>query len=320
MNILITGITGSGGSYLADYILQNHPEVTVWGTSRWHSTSVLNNIKHIKNKITIKECDLNDLSSVIRLLKECLPVKIFHLAAHANVRACFDIPLAVYNNNTLSTINLFEAVKMVCPESVIQLCSTSEVYGNPITFPMTENHPLVPVNAYSASKLSQEAIASAYFQSWGLKIVITRAFAYWNPKRKDLFATAFATQVARIEQGKQDKLYHGNLNSIRQIMNVKDMVRAYWIASNECDFNNPYNIGGKDILSVGEYLELLKSYAKVPIICEQNSVLLRPKDVDKQLCDTSKFDNLTGFKPKYKLEESIQWLLDCCREDVKNEM
>lgn len=316
---LLTGITGSGASYLAEYILENHPEYEVWGASRWHSTSVLTNIKNIKDKIHLRECDLCDLSSVIRLLKECNPTKVFHVAAHANVRASFDIPIAVYQNNVMSTINLFEAVRMVCPEAIIQLVSTSEIYGNPVDLPMKETHQSKVVNVYSASKLSQEAIASAYCQSWNLKIIVTRSFAYYNAKRKDLFATAFATQVARIEQGKQSILYHGNLNSTRQMMHVKDMVRAYWIASEKCNFNDPYNIGGKDILTVGEYLEILKSYAKIPIISQQNSGLLRPKDVDRQLCDTSKFDSLTGFQPIYKMEDSIQWLLDCCREDVKRE-
>lgn len=319
MNVLVTGITGSGGSYLAQYILDNHPEYNVWGTSRWHSTSVLSNIKDIKDRINVRECDLCDFSSILRLLKECNPCKVFHVAAHANVRASFEIPIAVYYNNVISTINLFEAIKMTCPETVIQLCSTSEIFGNPIEFPMKETHISRPVNVYSASKAAQESLASAYCQSWGLKIVVTRAFAYWNAKRKDLFATAFATQVARIEQGKQDVLYHGNLSSVRQIMNVKDMVRAYWIASEKCEYNTPYNIGGKDIMSVGEYLEKLITYAKVPIVCKENPNLLRPRDVDKQLCDTTKFDTLTGFKPVYSMEESIQWLLDECRKDVENE-
>lgn len=319
MNCLITGITGSGGSYLAEYILNNHPEWEVWGTSRWHSTSVFNNIKDIKDKIKIKECDLNDLSSIIRLLEECRPLKIFHLAATANVRICFDNPISVYQNNVISTLNLFEAVRMVCPSAKVQLCSTSEIFGNPVEFPMKESHRSHPVNVYSASKLSQEALASAYSQSWGIKIVITRAFAYWNARRKDLFATSFATQIARIEQGKQDILYHGNLNSVRQLMHVKDMVRAYWIASEKCPYSEPFNIGGKDIISVGDYLNKLISYSKVTIICKENPNLIRPKDVDKQLCDTSKFDNLTGFKPEYSMEESIEWLLNECRKDVYNE-
>ena len=97
-NILITGITGSGGSYLAEYILENHPEVNVHGICRWHSTSTWRNIESIRDKITIHECDLLDVSSIIRTLQDVQPTRIFHLAAYANVRKCFDTPLSVVNN------------------------------------------------------------------------------------------------------------------------------------------------------------------------------------------------------------------------------
>ena len=314
--VLITGITGSGGSYLADYILENHPQVDVWGTSRWHSTSVLSNIEKIKDRIHVKECDLMDLSSIIKLLEECKPTKIFHLASTANVRTCFDTPLSIYNNNVMSTANLFQAVKMVCPETIIQLCSTSEVYGNPQEYPMTENHKSIPVNPYAASKASQEAIAYGWGQSWGLKIIITRAFCYINPRRKDLFATSFAYQIANIEAGNQDILYHGNLDSVRTIMSVKDMAEAYWIGCDKCKFLDPYNIGGKYAVSVGDVLDILKSHAKVKIHSEQNKNLLRPKDVTRQVPDVSKFEHDTGWKPKYTLSESIEWLLDEMRKEV----
>ncbi len=317
MNILITGITGSGGSYLADYILSNHPECNVFGLHRWHSAGTLSNIEHIKDKITILECDLLDLSSVIRALKIANPDKIFHLAAFANVRKCFDTPLAVINNNIMGTANLLEGVRLVCPDAILQMCSTSEVYGNPLTFPMTEDHPLKPVNPYSVSKLAQESLAYAYHKSWNLRVVITRMFAYINPRRGDLFATAFAHQIARIEKGEQDFLRHGNLDSIRTIIDARDAMRSYWIASELCEYGVAYNIGGKDILSVGKFLDRLIIHSKVPIKCELDKNLLRPVDVTKQICDTSKFDLLTGFTPKYSLDESIEFLLDYVRKDIK---
>ena len=319
MNILITGITGSGGSYLAEHILQNYPEVNIWGTSRWHSTSILTNTDKVKDKIKIKECDLLDLSSIFRLLEESNPDRIFHLAATANVRTCFDTPLSTYQNNVTGTANLFEAVKMICPFSIIQLCSTSEVYGNPEEYPMTEFHKIIPVNPYAASKASQEALAYAWGQSWNLKIIITRAFCYINPRRKDLFATSFAMQVAKIEAGKQKILKHGNLESIRTIMDIRDMTEAYWMACEKCDFLTPYNIGGQNILSVGEFLEILKSKATTLIPSEQDTNLLRPKDVTRQVPDVSKFYIKTGWKQKYTLEQSIEWLLENCRKEVSNE-
>ena len=313
-NVLITGITGSGGSYLAEYIVSNHPDANVFGICRWHSTTTLINIEEIKDKVKIYECDLMDISSIIRTLQEVMPSRIFHLAAYANVKKCFDTPLSVINNNIMGTANLLEAIRLVCPETILQMCSTSEVYGNPHTFPMTEDHPLKPVNPYAVSKLSQEALSYSYYTSWGLKVVITRMFAYTNPKRRDLFATAFAAQVAEIEQGKRQILYHGNLDSIRTLIDVRDAMESYWIACENCEHGEVYNIGGENVLSVGDFLEILKGKSKVHIESVQSPDLLRPVDVTRQVPDVSKFYNATNWKPTYSLEESVDFLLDYWRK------
>lgn len=316
MNVLITGANGSGGSYLCEYIVENHPEVKVHAISRWHSTTSMNNLESIKDRITMHECDLLDLGSIIRVLREIRPKRIFHLASHANVRKCFDTPLAVLSNNITSTANLLEAIRLECPETLLQHCSTSEVYGNPETFPMTEDHPLKPVNPYSVSKLTQESLCYAYYKSWGVRVIITRMFAYINPRRRDLFATAFAYQLSNIERN-GGHLYHGNLNSIRTLIDVRDAMESYWLASEKCIPGEFYNIGGKDVLSVGEFLDKLITHAKVPIIKKLDQNLLRPVDVTKQICDTTKFDTLTGFKPKYTLDESIEFLLNHVRKETK---
>lgn len=316
-NILITGITGSGGSYLAEYILENHPEVKVHGTSRWHSTSSHRNIDNIKDKIVLHECDLLDLSTIIRIFREVKPIRIFNLASHANVRVCFDNPIAVLNNNIILMANLLEAVRLECPEAIFQQCSTSEVYGNPLITPMKETHPLQPVNPYAVSKLTQEALAYAYFKSWNLRVIITRMFAYINPRRHDLFASAFARQIIQIERGINKVLKHGNLDSIRTLIDVRDAMHTYWIACDKCEPGVAYNIGGKDTISVKDFLEKLKANADCLILSEQDSNLLRPVDVTKQIPDTSLFDNLTEWKPRYTLDESIEFLLNYYRKEIK---
>ena len=314
-NILITGITGSGGSYLAEYILEHHPHTKVWGICRWHSTTSLVNISKIKDQIIVRECDLLDISSIIRTLKDCMPSKIFHLAAYANVRKCFDTPLSVVHNNIMGTANLLEAVRLVCPDTIIQMCSTSEVYGNPLFTPMTEKHPIQPVNPYSVSKLTQESLAYSYHQSWGLNVVITRMFAYINPRRTDLFATSFAKQVVDIESGNKKILKHGNLDSVRTLIDVRDAMESYWIASEKCKFGEAYNIGGKDIISVGDFLTKLKDMSSCDIISEQDPNLLRPVDITLQIPDTSKFEEQTNWAPKYNLEQSVKFLLESLRSN-----
>ena len=320
-SVLITGVCGSGGSYLAEYIVNNQPGVVVHGISRWHSTTGRNNLSSIKNRVTVHECDLLDISSIVNVLKKVKPDGIFHLAAHANVRASFTTPLTVLNNNIMGTANLFEAVRMAGIGPFIQLCSTSEVYGqvDPKNVPIKESCPLNPSSPYAVSKVTQDLLGYAYFVSYGMKIIRTRMFAYLNPRRSDLFATSFAMQVARIEAGLQKELLHGNLDSIRTIIDVRDAMESYWVALTKCKPGEVYNIGGPTTIKVGEFLALLKKLARTDIPSRLDTALLRPADVTLQIPDVKKFLKQTGWKPKYSFEESIRHLLEHCRQEVERE-
>ena len=319
--VLITGITGSGGSYLADYIAENKPQVEIHGISRWHSTSSHKNLNHSVDKIILHECDLTDFSSVYSTLKLANPDVIFHIASHANVRASFTTPLAVLQNNIVGTANLFEAVRLCKIDPIIQLCSTSEVYGRvePHEVPIKETCSLNPVSPYAVSKVTQDLLGHAYFQSYNLKIIRTRMFAYINPRRSDLFATSFARQVAMIEAGYHKTLLHGNLDSVRTLIDVRDAMESYWIAVEKGRPGEVYNIGGEKTIRVGEFLDLLKQKATCYIPSQVDSRLLRPKDVTLQIPDTSKFAQETGWKPKYSFPESVQFLLDYCRREIVND-
>jgi GDP-4-dehydro-6-deoxy-D-mannose reductase len=319
--VIITGISGSGGSYLAEYIVNKHPEVEVHGISRWHSTSTNRNLQSIANKIILHECDLSDFSSVLSTLKLVKPDGIFHLASHANVRTSFVTPLAVLNNNIMGTANLFEGIKIAEIDPFIQICSTSEVYGQVDLkdVPIKENCPINPSSPYAVSKVAQDLLGYTYFLSYGMKVIRTRMFAYLNPRRQDLFATSFAMQVARIEEGLQKKLLHGNLDSVRTIIDVRDAMESYWMAMLKCRYGEVYNVGGLKTIKVGEFLDILKEMAKCPIESAIDPKLLRPADVTLQIPDTSKFQRETGWKPKYSFEESVQLLLDHCRIEIKKE-
>lgn len=312
---LITGITGSGGSYLAEYIVNNHPDYEVHGTSRWHSTSGNKNLEDIAKSVNVHECDLNDFSSTLSVLKKVQPDYIFHLASHANVRTCFETPLAVLQNNIIGTANLLEAVRYADINPRIQLCSTSEVYGqvDPKNVPINEDCPLRPANPYAVSKTTQDLLGDVYFKNRGMDIVRTRMFAYLNPKRKDIFSTSFANQIVNIERGLQKEVLHGNLDSTRTIIDVRDAMESYWYAIEKGKAGEVYNIGGEKVIKVGEFLDVLKGLAKCEIPSRLDPSLLRPTDVTLQIPDTTKFRNETGWKPKYTFEQSVEHLLNYCR-------
>lgn len=315
---LITGVSGSGGSYLADYIVENHPEVELHGISRWHSTAGNNNLAKSMNKIIMHECDLNDFGSVFTVLRNTQPDAIFHIAAYANVRASFITPITVLSNNILGTANLFEAIRIAKIDPIVQLCSTSEVYGqvDPQNVPIKEDCPFNPSSPYALSKASQDLMGYTYFKNYNMKIIRTRMFAYLNPRRTDLFATSFAVQIARIEAGLQKELLHGNLDSVRTIIDVRDAMESYWVASMKCEFGEAYNIGGSTVITVGEFLELLKKMSKCKIVSKPDPNLFRPTDVTLQIPDTTKFTSQTGWTPKYPFEESVKFLLEFARSQI----
>lgn len=308
--VFITGIVGAGGSYLAEFIVNNHPEVEVHGISRWHSTTT-DNLSAIRDKVTVHEADLMDFGSILAILQKVQPDAIFHLAAHANVRASFITPNTVLSNNIIGTTNLFEAVRLARIDSIIQLCSTSEVYGqvDPKHVPIKEDTPLRPVSPYAVSKVAQDLLAWTYFVSYKMRIIRTRMFTYLNPRRTDLFATSFAKQVAWIERGLHKELVHGNLDSVRTIIDVRDAMRAYWKAILHCQPGEAYNIGGTTPMRVGEFLERLTVLSHVPIPTRCDPDLLRPADVTLQIPCVDKFVNETGWQPQYTFEESLADLL-----------
>ncbi|MEK7090432.1 MAG: GDP-mannose 4,6-dehydratase, partial [Patescibacteria group bacterium] len=273
--VLITGINGSGASYLTDYIAANHPECELHGTSRWHTSR---NLASIKAGLHIHACDLMDFSSIFKVLKAVNPDYIFHLASHANVRESFDIPLAVIENNVMGTANFLEAVRTAEIKPRIQLCSTSEVYGqvDPKNVPIREDCPIKPSSPYAVSKTFQDCLGYVYYRSFGIPIITTRMFTYINPRRSDLFATAFALQVARVEAGLQKELVHGNLDSVRTLIDSRDAMEAYWVAIEKCVPGEAYNIGGSTTMTIGEFLEILKRKASRPIPTRLDPSLLRP--------------------------------------------
>ncbi len=308
--VLITGIAGSGGSYLAEYLVSNHPDLEVHGISRWHSTSV-DHLAAIRHRVVVHQADQTDFGSVLAVLRQVQPDAIFHLAAHANVQASFHTPSSVLSNNIIGTSTLLEAVRLAGLDPVIQLCSSSEVYGqvDPKHVPITEETPLRPVSPYAVSKATQDLLGWSYYASYKMRIIRTRMFAYLNPRRADLFATSFARQVAWIERGLQQELAHGNLDSLRTIIDVRDAMRAYWEAVLHCQPGEAYNIGGATTMTVGEFLQRLIALSEVPIRTRCDPGLLRPADVTLQIPCVDKFVRATGWRPVYSFEESLADLL-----------
>ena len=309
---LITGITGSGGSYLAEHILSKDKKIKIFGIYR-----SLGNKNLLKNKrIKLIKGDLCNFRKTQKIIKKINPDVIFHLASTANVRDSFDRPREVIENNNTITLNLLETIRTNKINPLVIICSTSEVYGavSKKDVPIKETRNISPVNPYSVSKAFQDLLSQIYFKSYGLKIIITRMFSYINVRKAFLFQTAFARQIVDIERGKKKILTHGNLNSVRNIIDISDAMEAYWLAAKRGRIGEIYNISGEKVISVGNYLKKLKKLSNVKIKSKIDKKLLRPVDVTLQIADAKKFIRDTHWSPKISFEKSMEKLLEECRK------
>lgn len=331
-------ITGPGfvASHLADYLLEQGEEVYI--TARW--TDDKSSFDHIKDKVNWIPMDLNDLSSCIKAIEEVRPDYIFHLGAQSYVSDSFIYPAVTIQTNTLGTLNLLEAVRLVRDRDsmmydltggsilkhyfnpVVHVCSSSEVYGQVTKdeVPIKETNQFRPANPYAVGKVGEDMIAYQYWKSYGLKIIRTRMFTHTGPRRKMMSAECnFARQIARIELGLQEPvLGHGNLDSIRTWADVRDAVRAYYVLVRECTIGEVYNIGGDTTKSIGQMLQILLEFSTHKRIkLEEDPSLLRKSDVTLQIPDCSKFKNETGWEPTYSFDKTMYDLLEWWRKEER---
>ncbi len=315
MRVLITGITGFAGSHLADYLLAEQPQVEVFGLYRWRSPR--DNVAHLGDRVRLLEGDLRDESSLRRVVAESRPDMIFHLAAQSYVPTSWRAPTETLTTNIAGQSNLFEAVRAVGLDPVIQIACSSEEYGLvlPDEVPIDEDNPLRPLSPYAVSKVAQDMLAYQYFRSYGTRTIRTRGFNHTGPRRGEVFVTSnFARQVAMIEAGLQKPAIRvGNLDAVRDFTDVRDMVRAYWLAATRGTPGEVYNIGSGTGITIRELLDRLLALSQVEVEVEVDPERLRPSDVEVLICNGAKFHAATGWKPQIPFQQTLQDVVDYWR-------
>lgn len=325
MKVLITGITGFAGSHLADYILANFPEVEISGIKRWRSKT--ENIEQFKDKFKFYECDIKDAHNVYEVIDEIRPDKIFHLAAQSYVPASWESPTETLTINITGQCNILEAVKKVKSKEkdydpVILIAGSSEEYGLVYSeeLPIKETNPLRPLSPYAVSKVCQDLLGFQYWHSYKIKSIRSRAFNHSGPRRGEVFVDSnFAQQIAKIEKGKQKPIIKvGNLDAKRDFTDVRDMVKAYWLATEKCQSGEIYNICSEKAYSIKEVLDKLLSLSTVKDIkIEQDPARMRPSDVPLLSGDCTKFKQATGWKVEIDyLNQTLEDMLNYWRERV----
>lgn len=314
--VLITGVTGMAGSHLADFLLREEKHCEIFGVKR--SRSPISNIDAIKDKINLIDADLTDGTACMNLILTTRPDYIFHLAAHSYVPDSWRNPYTTLRDNIGMQLNLFESIRRANMDPVIQIACSSEEFGKvlPDEVPINESNQLRPLSPYGVSKVAQDLLGYQYFQSYGLKVIRTKAFNHEGPRRGEVFVSSnFAKQVAEIEAKlKPPVLYVGNLEAKRDWSDVRDVVRAYWLAVKHCTPGDDYVIASGVSRSIQEMVDLLLSFSTTKIEVAVDPARLRPSDVLILQGDATKFKNATGWSPRYSFHDTMLDLLNYWRE------
>lgn len=314
MKALITGITGQDGSYLADLLLEKGYQV--FGMVRRSSTENFDRINHIRDKLQLRQADLLDQLSIIRLIEECQPDEIYNLAAQSFVPTSWQQPMLTGEFNALGVTKILEAVRLVNKKIKFYQASSSEMFGKVLEVPQTEKTPFYPRSPYGVAKVYAHWITVNYRESYDIFAVSGILFNHESPRRGLEFVSRKITDgVARIKLGLSKKLLLGNLEAKRDWGYAGDYVRAMWLMLQQ---KSPEDFviatGGNH--SVRDLADIAFSHVglKYEDYVKVDPKLVRPAEVDVLLGDPSRAREKLGWKPEVSFEQLITMMVDADME------
>ncbi len=312
--VLITGSEGFVGTHLWTELEKNGYEV--------FGTALQNNFPKGNEKII--QCDITDEQSTSSLLSSLQPDYIVHLAAISSPAMSFKIPRKTLEVNALGTLNLLEVVRSISSfRPRILVVGTSDEYG-PVKanqLPVTEASALNPVNPYSISKVAGYFLSKMYSHSYHMNIIYACAFNHTGPGQLQGFlASDVALQIVNIERGIQSNpLLTGNLDTQRDISDVRDVVRAYRLLLEKGISGEKYNICSGRSTPVLNVVEILTGLSSIKIERQIDPLKNRPSDMPIMYGSHQKITGLTGWIPTIPLEQTLKDLLEWYRSQPSKE-
>ena len=313
---LITGITGQDGSYLAELLLSK--DYIVYGIIRRSSSFNTGRIDHIYQdphdpnpKLQLVYGDLNDASSLNKVIRTIAPDEIYNLGAQTHVRVSFDVPEYTGEITGLGTIRLLEAIRETGVHTKFYQASSSEMYGNAPS-PQNEQTPFRPRSPYAAAKLYAHWMTVNYREGYRLFACNGILFNHESPRRGETFVSRKITKaVARIQLGLQEKLFLGNLDAKRDWGYAADYMEAVWLMLQQ-EQPDDYVIATGETHSVRDFLDEAFGYVNLnwKKFVEIDPRYYRPTEVDVLLGDASKARQMLGWRPKVGLKELVRMMVE----------
>lgn len=321
---LITGITGQDGSYLSELLIAKNYQV--YGIIRRSSSFNTGRIDHIyqdpherDRKLTLLYGDLNDGSSLNRIIRTVEPDEIYHLGAQSHVRVSFDIPEYTADITALGTVRLLEAIRETGIKTRFYNASSSEMFGSAPP-PQSETSPFWPRSPYAAAKVYAHWMTLNYREAYGLFACNGILFNHESPRRGETFVTRKITRAAaRIKFGKQHKLFLGNLDAKRDWGFAGDYVEAIWLMLQQ-PMPADYVIATGETHSVRDFLTEAFSYVGLEWqkYVSVDRRYYRPTEVDHLQGDSSKARRILEWKPKVKFVELVRLMVDADLRDEES--
>jgi len=309
MRVLVTGATGFLGSYMSRYLQERGDEVvaTRFEDGRPHALPPAPGV-------TYETLDIRDPRDVAALVKRVAPEEVYHYAGQAFVMKSWEDPRLTYETNLLGTLNLLEAVRTADLPAPIGFAGSGTEYGAPEQVPTVETAAYSPQSPYAASKVSADLLCRLYFERYGIRALRYRIFGTTGPGKLGDSSNDFASQVALLERkGKPGVLQVGNIDTKRDISDVRDAVRAMALVLEKGKSGDAYNIARGEARSIRENIERLVTLATVPIRVEVVEERRRPLDEPVHWADVSKIRAL-GWSPQYSFTDTLKDILDHWRK------
>ena len=310
---LVTGIAGFCGSTLAELLTAQGCRVAGVDVVPMDADTS----RRLGAACELYQTNLADSDALRRLVTEVEPDYVVHLAALTNPAA----PLAaLYEANVYGTVHLLDAVQTAAPACTVLIAGSSAQYGltRPEENPITEAQSFRPITHYAVTKATQDLVGAMYGEA-GVRVIRTRTFNIVGPRQKAAFASAsFAKQIVEIERGLRPPVIEvGNLDARRDFVDVRDVVRAYWLALKHGRPGAVYNVCSGQGHSVRELLDGLLALSSVtPIEVRQVEHRLQAADVPAQVGSYERLAADTGWRPEISWEQMMQDLLDYWRDVV----
>lgn len=313
MTVLVTGMAGFVGSHLTELLLEKKEKIVglYWNTN-------LDNLKHIKKKLTLLECDVADFKSVHRIIKKIEPQEIYHLAAISSVGKSFSEPIFTFKINFGGVQNILEAVRRENVKPRILIPNSADMYGKVSAqdLPIKETQTLHPLSPYAISKTCADILAEQFFKVYQIPVIRTRSFNHTGPRQALGFVIPdFASQVTRIDLGLQEPVLKvGDLKAQRDISDVRDIVLGYYLLMKKGKPGEAYNLGSGKIYNLKKILQYLVSLSSRKIKIQIDQSRLRKIDITALQADIGKIKKETGWNPKIPLQKTLQDTYNFWRE------